>query len=171
MSHRTDRDPSDSGVQREIERDMLDWLNERHPDWHPVEWASVASDLGLPPAWKKAKPDAVWKLADGRIAVAECYARVDYLKTGHRRKLAMDAFKLLSLRDAVTDPNRLRCLLIVPEELDQQLQTDGWLPLAILKAAEVIAVRLTDGQRQKLREAVERQAAGQARTRKSGRGR
>ncbi len=165
-----DHDPSDSAVQQKIEQAMLAYLHETQPDWHLAEWVSVAIELGLPQVWQQAKPDAVWRLDNGGVVVAECYARIGALKPGHRRKLAMDAFKLLSLRNAVSTPNLLRCLLIVPEELQRQLQGKGWLPLAIHQAAEVVTVKLTDDQCQQLREAVERQGTGQARTRKAAQG-
>ena len=157
------RDPSDSSVQLVIERIMLETIQERHPSWQLVEWKSIATELNLPPVWQKAEPDAAWQDSDGGFIIAECYARVDALKPGHRRKLAMDALKLLSLRNAVTDPILLRCLLIVPEELEKQLLTDNWLSVAIRQAAEVVTVRLSDDLLNRLREAVELQGAGQAR--------
>ncbi len=168
ISHSVDRDPSDSSFQIQFEKVMLEILQENHPNWRPVDWMEVSIDLGLPTVWQRAKPDAVWKDENGIIIIAECYARVDKLKAGHRRKLAMDVLKLLSLRRAAADPKSLRGLLIVPEELDGQLQANDWFSEAIRQAVEVISIRLSDDQSHKLRKAVESQASGQARTKKTG---
>ena len=156
-------DPSDSSVQSAVERIMLEIIHDRNPSWQIVEWKSIAAELNLSLVWGKAKPDAAWQDSDGRFIIAECYARVDELKPGHRRKLAMDALKLLSVRNAVNDSLQLRCLLIVPEELEKQLRADNWLSEAIRQAAEVVTVRLSDGLLKQLRETVKLQGAGQAR--------
>ena len=156
-------DPSDSSVQSAIERVMLEIVQDRNPDWKIVDWKSIVAELNLSLVWQKAKPDAAWQDCNGRFIIAECYARVDELKPGHRRKLALDALKLLSLRNAVNDPLLLRCLLIVPEELEKQLLTDTWLSVSIRQAAEVVAVRLSDDLLTQLRETVKLQGAGQAR--------
>jgi hypothetical protein len=168
MSDQKDCDPSDSSVQLDIEHAMLDIICERYPNWRCEEWKKISTELGLPIVWKNAKPDAVWQTDDGVIIIAECYAHVGDLNPGHRRKLAMDAFKLLSMRNAVKGTKRMRCLLIVPEELYPHLQAKGWLPEAIRQAAEVMAVKLTDVQHQKLKVVVNHQGSGQARLRKVG---
>jgi hypothetical protein len=167
MSSSETHDPSDSSTQRTLEGVMLRIVEDRHPGWRPVSWNSLSIELGLPQAWRKAKPDAVWRESDGGIVIAECYARIDPLKSGHCRKLAMDALKTLTLRNVIKQPEQLLCLLIVPEELEKQLQADSWLSMAIRQAMEVVTVSLTEEQRQSLREAVRRQGAGQARRVKS----
>src|SRR5262245_42074892 len=98
MLQMTNSDPSDSAVQREIELAMLDRLGKLHPDWQRVTWMTEATELGLTLVWQKSQPDAIWKTGSDQIIVAECYARIGELKAGHRRKLAMDALKLLALR-------------------------------------------------------------------------
>lgn len=166
MNDLTGRDPSNSAVQIEIEQSMLVTVQLSHPDWRTMDWKEVAKELDLAPVWQGARPDAVWQDNDEVIIIAECYARIETLKTGHRRKLAMDALKLTSLRNAVKDPKRLRCLLIVPEELDRQLQSDNWFSVSIHQAAEVVTVKLSEDQLEKLRRAVELQGAGQARVKR-----
>lgn len=160
-------DPSDSAIQREIELVMLCRLGEQHPDWRRVSWNTVAAKLGLLAVWRNAKPDAVWETDAGEIIVAESYARCGELKSGHRRKMAMDALKLLALRDAIPDGKRIRCLLVVPEELVARLKGDSWFPLALRLAAEIIPVALLDDERDRLGEASRLQGLGQARTKRT----
>ena len=163
-------DPSDSAVQRDIELKMLQRLVEQHPDWQRVTWKTLSAELGLSPIWKKAKPDAVWKNNSNRIIIAECYARVGELKVGHLRKLAMDAIKLLALRDALKGYS-VQCLLVVPEELKGKLTSDGWFPAALHLVAEIVSVDLQEDERKELVAASTRQAQGQARTKRAGKDR
>jgi hypothetical protein len=171
MPQKTDSDPSDSAVQKEIESAMLHRLGEQHPDWRRVSWEAAAIELGLSSVWPKSKPDAVWKTARNEVIVAECYSRVGELKAGHRRKLAMDALKLLALRHALPDKNDVRCLLVVPEELIGRLEGDGWFPAALHLAAEIVPVALSGSERKKLGDATRQQAQGQARTKRARRDR
>lgn len=164
MSQAGDRDLSDSTIQLDLEYSILDEICKHHPDWHPVQFPIIAANLGLQEFWQRTKPDGTWETGDGRVIIAECYARIGALKPGHRRKLAMDVLKLISLRSAAVDPNRLRCVLIIPEELEGQLTAKDWLSAAIRQAVELEIVKLTDEQRNMLKEAVNRQAAGQARS-------
>lgn len=161
-----DPDPSDSAVQREIELVMLRRLGEQHRDWRPVTWRTIAAELGLSLVWQKTEPDAVWRTDSGGLLVAESYARVGDLKPGHRRKLAMDALKLLALRNALPDGSHVRCLLVVPEELKARLEGDGWFPVALHLAAEIVPVTLLDEERKRLGDASSLQAQGQSRTRR-----
>jgi len=101
-------DPSDRLAQREVEIAMLQRLAEEHPDWLAVDWVTTAEDLALPLVWQKAKPDVIWKVVGeashrDEIIICECYARIGQLNAGHRRKLAMDAFKLV--------PSSIICLV------------------------------------------------------------
>ena len=157
---------SNSLEQREIETSMLQRLTEQHPDWLRVDWVTTAKDLALPLVWQNAKPDAVWKVLDAlhrdELIICECYARIGKLKPGHRRKLAMDAFKLVALKHFLPSESQIRWLLVVPEELSVQLQTGSWFSEA-LRLIEVVPVKLTDIERRKLSEATDRQAQGQAR--------
>jgi hypothetical protein len=166
-----DLHPSDSVVQREIELAMLDRLGKRHPDWQRVTWKTEATELGLSSVWQKAQPDATWKIGPGQTIVAECYARIGELKAGHRRKLAMDALKLLALRHALTHEPYVRFLLVVPEELIGRLKGDGWFPVAIRLAAEVVPVGLLASERMRLSEAIALQAQGQSRVARRGKDR
>lgn len=146
---------------------MLRRLEERYPTWKRLAWQDAARDLGLPPVWQQAVPDAVWKTERGETVVAEAYSRVGKLAAGHRRKLAMDALKLLGLRHALASIHNARYLLIVPDELAESLRGDGWFPAALSMAAEIVSVALTPEEREKLHQASARQAEGQARARRS----
>ncbi len=161
-------DLSSSAAQVLVEREMLVWLQNTHPAWVWVDFPSIASELGLPAAWRKAQPDGVWKSPDGAVVIAECFSRIQKINPGQRRKLAADVLKLTALRSAANDPNRVRCLLVIPTELDRQLQGSDWLAVTIRKEVEVVAIELSDAQRQALTEAVQRQSSGQARTAKKG---
>lgn len=159
-------DPSDSKVQRDLESVMLRRLAAQHPDWRRVAWNTTSVELGLLPVWQRARPDAVWKTRTGEIIVAESYAHVDALKAGHRRKLAMDALKLLSLRATIPKGRRVRCLLVVPGQLMGSLKSDGWFPAALGLAAEIVPVDLSRGDRIRLNKASRLQAQAQARLRR-----
>lgn len=158
-----DYDPSDSRVQRDIELVMMQRLADQHPDWKRADWKAIAGELHLPSVWQKAKPDAVWKTDAGEIVIAECYARIGKLKAGQHRKLAMDALKLLALKNAIQLDSRVQYLLVVPEELVAAFEGGGWLPVAIRLAADIVPVRLLDTEREKLGDASKRQAQGQSR--------
>lgn len=162
-----DRDPSDSGVQREIELVMLQRLADQHTDWKPWDWNAIAVELDLPSVWQRTRPDAVWRTEAGEIVVAECYARIGELKAGHRRKLAMDTLKLLTLRHAIPKANRVQYLLVVPKELVSALEGGGWFPEAVRLAATIVPVILQDSERERLGDAVKQQAQGQSRISKS----
>jgi hypothetical protein len=161
-------DPSDSAIQRQIEQEMLDLLQSTHPEWTRAEYASVAVELGLPLVWQKTKPDGVWKNRDGSILIAECFTRIERINPGQRRKIAMDVLKLIAMRSASNTPGRVRCLFIIPEELNRQLQANDWLSATVRKEVEVIPIQLNDAQRQTLSEAVKQQSAGQARIARKG---
>lgn len=164
-----DHDPSDSRVQREIELVMLQRLADQHRDWTPADWKAIALELGLPSVWQKAKPDAVWKTSTGDVVIAECYARIGKLKAGQHRKLAMDALKLLALKNAISLDSRVQYLLVVPEELVGAFEGGGWFPVAIRLAATIVPVCLLDSEREKLGDAAQRQAQGQSRITKPSR--
>ena len=164
-----EHDPSDSGVQREIEVVMLRRLAGQHPDWKPADWKAIALKLGLPSVWQKAKPDAVWTTAAGEVIVAECFTRIGKLKAGQYRKLAMDALKLLALKHAIPIGSSVTYLLVVPKELAGAFEGGGWFPVAIRLAANIVPVSLLDSEREKLGDAVQRQAQGQSRIAKSNR--
>lgn len=161
-----DHDPSDSRVQREIELVMLQRLADQHRDWTPADWKAIALELGLPPVWQKAKPDAVWKTHAGEVVIAECYARIGKLKAGQHRKLAMDALKLLALKNTIPIVGRVQYLMVVPEELVAAFEGDGWFPVAIRLAAAIVPVCLLESEREKIGNAAQRQAQGQSRVTK-----
>ena len=168
-------DLSDSVAQREIEISMLQRLTEKHPDWLRLDWATTAVELTLPLVWQKAKPDAVWKVVrdasrGDELIICECYARIGKIKAGHRRKLAIDALKLVALRQSLPIGPRVRWLIVVPEELYVQLQSGGWFTEA-LRLVEIVPVALTDIERRKLSKATDRQAEGQSRQAKTKKGR
>jgi hypothetical protein len=151
--------PSDSAAQRKIESAMLERVCEKN--WQIVAWKEAADALGLPKIWSQVKPDGVWKDDTGTFIVAECFARIDRLKPGQKRKLALDAFKLQSIRNELVDMKRLRCLLVVPEEIGNELRDGSWLSAAIQHSATVTEVRLTAEEVVALREAVAGQRRGQ----------
>jgi hypothetical protein len=105
--------PSDSKVQRDIETEMCSDLEKQHPDWHRIDWRDLTTGRELA---AKVKPDAVWRDDKGIIIIAECFARVGELKPGHRRKIATDVLKLISLRDEFGIDNPPRLLLVIPDE-------------------------------------------------------
>ena len=96
---------------------------------------------------------------------------VGELKAGHYGKLAKDALKLLALRNSLPDEKQIRCLLVVPEELAGRLEGDGWFPVALHLAAEIVPVALSESERKKLGDATGLQAQGQARTKRARRDR
>lgn len=157
-------DPSDSSAQRAIETIMLRQLEEQHPDWHAVSWKTTASTFGLSVSWQKAEPDAVWETDSGEIIVAESYARIGDLKPSHRRKLAMDAFKLQTIRQILPKTENVRCLIIVPEEIAACLQGDSWFCEALRLTAEIVPISLHEHEKKTLKDATALQAQGQART-------
>lgn len=166
-SHNIDPDPSDSAAQRDIEIKMLERLVEQHPDWQRVNWKTLSAELGLAPVWQKAEPDAVWETGS-EIIIAECYSRIGALSAGHYRKLAMDALKLIAIRDAIRHVPHVRCLLVVPRELADRLKGDGWFPSALRLASDVIPVDLLESEKTVIENACARQAQGQARTKRVG---
>lgn len=161
------RHPSDSAVQRSIEIGVLERLGASHPEWKRVEWSAASKGLGLAPVWQQAQPDAAWSSGEHEVVVAECYCRIGVLEAGHRRKLALDALKLVTMRSQAPDPSRLRCLLVVPDELAGRLVGEGWFNVAVQASAELVSVTLSDDERRRLVEATRLQAAGQARSPKS----
>lgn len=167
MKTPSELDPSDSKAQRDVETVMLKRLEERYPTWKRFTWQDAAPDLGLPPVWQKAVPDAVWKAECGETIVAEVYSRTGQLTAGHRRKLAMDALKLLGLRHALSSVQNARYLLLVPDELAEKLRGDRWFSAALSMAAELVSVTLTPAEREKLDQTSARQAQGQARVKRS----
>jgi hypothetical protein len=166
-----DPDLSESVVQREIELAMLDRLGDLHPDWQRITWKAGAADLDLSSVWQRAQPDATWKTSSDEIIVVECYARIGELKAGHRRKVAMDALKLLALRHALPHGRQIRFLLVVPGDLIGRLEGDGWFPVAMRRSAEIIPVALPASEQRRLGEATALQAQGQARTARAGKDR
>lgn len=161
------RHPSDSSVQRDIEIAMLKRLEASHPGWIRTEWSAASKELCLPLVWQQAQPDAVWHSGPRQVVVAECYCRIGALAAGHRGKLALDALKLVTMRSHAPDPSRLRCLLVVPDQLAGRLVGEGWFSVAVQASAELVSVTLSDDERRRLVEATQLQAAGQARSRKS----
>ena len=160
-----DKRLSDRSTQIDIEKEMLKYLEGKHPDWQRVSWRETAGALAMA---KTVRPDGVWKDGEGRTIIAECYARVGRLQPSHRRKLATDTLKLISLQTEFGDTLQLRLLLVVPEELAVQLEDNDWLAVVIRKELEVARVPLTDEQRQRLAAAVKREGEGQVRRRRAG---
>jgi hypothetical protein len=111
----------------------------------------------------------VWKTDAGEIVIAECYARIGKLKAGQHRKLAMDALKLLALKNAIPLDSPVQYLLVVPKELVGAFGGGGWFPVAIRLAATIVSVRLLDSERESLGNAAQRQAQGQSRVTKPNR--
>jgi hypothetical protein len=139
---------------------MLRRLAEQHSDWRLGNWSEVAANLALPAVWHAVKPDAVWNTPCDEIIVAEAYARIGKLKSGHRRKLGLDALKLLAIQRMLPNDKQIRCLLVVPSELKGQIEGDGWFPAALRLAAEITPIELLECERRKLVDACEQQALG-----------
>lgn len=159
-------DPSDSTAQRSIEVATVDRLTNSGAGWNRVLWIDVATKYQLSNTWRRAKPDAAWESRLGELIIGECYARVETLKPGNLGKLARDTLKLLGIRKALAGKVAVRCLMIVPPELAEQLQGSGWLATSIREAVEIVPVPLADAERIKLKEAVLNQANGQSRARR-----
>ena len=161
-----DAHPSDSTAQQTVERAIIQRLSAEHPEWQPLEWGVVAKTLGLSPVWQGVKPDAIWRTENDELIIAECYARVGTLKSGHQRKLAMDALKLMVLCRQLAELKRVKCLFVVPQELEKQLKREGWFCAALMIAGDVVPVELLDDERRLLTDTTQRQADGQARSHK-----
>jgi hypothetical protein len=155
--------PSDSQVQRDIEKEVLAKFDNQHSTWKKVNLVNLPAGKELA---KKVKPDSVWKDDDGVLVIAECYVRIGKLKPGHHRKIATDILKLISLKDEFGKRKPPRLLLIVPDEIGSQLEGKNWLSLVISKRIELVKITLTDEQRLKLQNAIEWQGEGQSRRRK-----
>ena len=153
--------PCNSLVQRDIEKEIIADIVKQHPGWQPDDLLNLPAGRELA---GKVKPDAVWKDEQGIIVIAECYVRVGKLKPGHRRKIATDILKLISLRGEFGKENPPRLQLIVPEELGPQLEDNDWLSIVIRNEVELVKVALNDKQRIELQQAVNRQADGQSRS-------
>ena len=151
--------PSNSMVQIKIEKDMLSYVMEQNPSWQKISWTDLSAGRELA---AKVKPDAVWRDLEGVIIIAECYARIGKLKPGHRRKIATDILKLISLRDEFAKDNPPKLFLVIPQELGFQLEGDDWLSMVVRNEIELFKVPLSDDQRQTLLEAVKRQGEGQS---------
>jgi hypothetical protein len=89
--------------------------------------------------------------------------RIGKLKPGHRRKIATDILKLITLKDEFGKLSPSRLFLFVPEEIGSQLEGNDWLSLVISKKIELVKVSLTDEQRLKLQNAIILQGEGQSR--------
>jgi hypothetical protein len=154
------QNPSDSQVQRDIEKELLAEYENQHPYWKKVDLSNLPFGKELA---KIVKPDAVWKDEDGVLIIAECYVRIGKLKPGHRRKIATDILKLITLKDEFGKLSPSRLFLFVPEEIGSQLEGNDWLSLVISKKIELVKVSLTDEQRLKLQNAIILQGEGQSR--------
>jgi hypothetical protein len=153
--------PSDSHVQRVIEKEMLSDLEKLHPDWQKQDWHALI--VGREFA-SKVKPDGVWRDSNGVIIIAECFARIGKLKPGQHRKIASDVLKLIYLKEELSDKNSVCLLMVVPEELGLYFKSDDWLSIIISKKIDLVKIQLSDQQRKQLLDAVSRQGEGQSRT-------
>jgi len=151
--------PSNSMVQCRIEREMISYLEKHHPDWRQIDWYDLCAgkELAL-----RVKPDAVWRDGEGVIIIAECYARIGKLKSGHRCKIATDILKLFILRDEFDKKEPLRLILVVPDDLGSQLEDNDWISMVIRKESMLVKVPLSDEQHLKLINAVKLQGEGQS---------
>jgi hypothetical protein len=156
--------PSDSKIQRDIEKEILVDLEKKNPNWKKVDLLKLTFGRELA---KKVEPDEVWMDGEGVIVIAECYVRIGKLKPGHRRKIATDVLKLISLKDEFAEGNSPILLLVVPEELGSQLEGNDWLSLVISKRIKMVKVPLSDEQHLNLLKALKRQGEGQAHSAKS----
>ncbi len=153
----------DSSYQLELQYILQIKVQSDHPEWTMLNWHDTIGELGLPPVWGKAIPDAIWQDEKQNYVIAECTVHIGKLKPGQRRKLALDTFKLISIKNASVIPDRIRLLLIIPEDINRVLKNSGWLYEAINKSVEITSIEMNDEQRQKLQSVINRQADNQAR--------
>jgi hypothetical protein len=139
-------------TQSDLQKTMIDrWLETQ--EMESSDWATACKILKLPDIWKKAQPDGVF--FDGkRFVVVESYARIADLKSGQRRKIAMDAFKLISIKLTLKTPEKISCCIILPTDLEEAVHpTKSWLGAALnhpdLKIHYVV---LTGAEKKELRE-------------------
>jgi hypothetical protein len=78
----------------------------------------------------------------------------------------MDALKLIALCRQLADAKCLKCLIVVPQELEKQLKREGWFCAALTIAGDLLPVDLLDDERKLLTDTTQRQGDGQARSRK-----
>jgi len=155
--------PSDSLVQRDIEKAMLSNLEKQHSDWQKIDWHEL---IGGREFSGKVKPDGVWRDSNGVIIIAECFARIGKLKPGQHRKIASDILKLIILKEELMDEYSLRIMLVVSDELGLQLEGNDWLSIIVSKKIELTKIPLSDEQRISLLKAIQRQGEGQSRTKR-----
>jgi hypothetical protein len=157
---------SDGKVQCSIEAFFIGRLAQQNPAWRRLSWIEVAKKYRLPEVWHKIKPDAVWETESGDLIVAECYTRTRTLKSGNYGKLAKDCLKLIAIQQTLAGIVNIRCLMILPDELVDRIQGDGWLVTFIRQSVEVVGMKLLESERRELNDSVERQADGQSRRRR-----
>jgi hypothetical protein len=159
-------DASDGNVQCSIEAILIGRLSRQNPAWRRLSWIEVATKYRVPEVWHKINPDAVWETEAGDLAVAECYTRTLTPKSGTYGKLAKDCLKLIAIQKTLARKAKVRCLMILPDELVERMQGTGWLVTFIRQSVEVVGMTLLESERKKLNDAVERQADGQSRRRR-----
>jgi len=141
--------PGNSSVQRKAERWVIDAFNKGRKA--PAKIRPPAAPLSLHDG-AQITVDAI--SADEKTVV-EIYVRQGDLKPGHRRKIAMDALKLVALKGKFEH----RILLFAHEPIKRELEkTNTWLAQAIKQAGiEVEVVQLGPAQKKQITQAQERQ--------------
>ena len=138
-----------SSVQRNAEQWVIDAFNKGRKVSARIE--PPAAPISLADG-AQVTVDAI--SADGKTVV-EIYVRQGELKPGHRRKIAMDALKLVALEGSFEH----RILLFAHEPIRNELEkTNTWLGQAIKQAGiEIEVVDLSVAQKAEIRQAQERQ--------------
>ncbi|MEI6446688.1 MAG: hypothetical protein WCO96_02260 [Actinomycetes bacterium] len=139
----------DSSLQRRAEEWVIKAYNRERPPTKQIEKPKDRTTLS-----EAAKVD-VDAVSHDRSAVYEIYVRQGNLKPGHRRKIAMDALKLVALSGQF----RRRVLLFADPLIEAELVKDTtWLAHALREAGiEVECVELSRRQRKQILDAQERQ--------------
>jgi hypothetical protein len=153
--------PSNSIVQRNLEKEIIKQVSTDNPEWVLVDWGEITAGMKLP---SRVEPDAVWRVGEKEIIIAECYAHIGGYKSGQRRKIAKDILKLLFLYEDFIKLYKTTLMLIVSHDLGSRLEGNNWLALVIKKKdIKLYKISLSEDQRNKLQGAAKYQANGQAR--------
>jgi hypothetical protein len=134
--------PSDSSVQVEAQAIIREKISTRLEV--ALAPATVTFATGATVQVNGAAPD--------ESVLVEIFARQGRLKPGQQKKVALGAFKLITLRQS--RPNARLILAFADAEAAAHVLGDGWLAQALtVWGVEVLVVDLDDEQRDKIRAA------------------
>lgn len=135
---------SSSAVQKKAE----DWVRTAYRKKHGINLTEQTIEL---PKGSKIRVDG---LSEDGATVVEIFVRQDGMKAGQRRKIAMDALKLVTLKHAKPEIKTL-ALLVADESIANTLTSAGnWLAEALSTAGiKVEYVKLSPAQVDEIRSA------------------